>query len=182
MKKCLIVVDYQNDFVTGSLGFEAARELDDRIAACIQEYHKNGDTVLFTLDTHHANYLSTYEGRHLPVPHCIRGTEGHDLFGKTGKAKKDSDLVFEKETFGSRELFAYLTRTPFASIAFCGVVSDICVISNVVLAKTAQPETEILVYSSLTASNDAERHQAALRVMESLQVHVIDGKDEKNGW
>ncbi len=174
MKKCLIVIDYQNDFVTGALGFEAAKELDDGIAARIQEYHENGDAVLFTLDTHDEKYLSTYEGKHLPIAHCIKGTEGHGLFGKTGNAKKESDMVFEKETFGSQKLFDYLRQTPFESIEFCGVVSNICVISNVVLARTAQPETEILLHSALTASNDAEQNQAALRVMESLQVHVID--------
>lgn len=181
MNKCLIVVDYQKDFVTGALGFEVAKTLDDGIAARIWEYHGNGDTVLFTLDTHDANYPTTYEGLHLPIPHCIKGTEGHTLFGKTGKAKKDSDLVFEKGTFGSEKLFAYLKNTPFESIEFCGVVSDICVISNVVLARTAQPETEVLVNSALIASNNADHHQAALTVMESLQVHVINGKGEKNG-
>ena len=180
MKRCLIVIDYQNDFVTGSLGFKAAEKLDDRIAERIQEYRRSGGDVIFTLDTHGDNYLSTHEGRYLPVVHCIKGSEGHALFGKTGMSRKDTDKVFEKATFGSEELFEYLKTTPYESIEFCGVVSDICVLTNVALARTAQPEAEILVHAGLVASNDPARNQAAFSVMESLQVRVIYREGEKD--
>lgn len=172
MKKCLIVVDYQQDFVTGSLGFAGAEALDGRIAARIADYRAEGGDVLFTMDTHRTDYLAKQEGRKLPVPHCIEGTSGHALYGAVGKAKKDGDRAFCKGTFGSDELYAFLRENPYGQIEFAGVVSNICVISNVVLAKTAQPETGIVVDAALTASNDKNLHEAALKVMESLQVTV----------
>lgn len=175
MKKCLIVVDYQEDFVTGSLGFAKARELEERIAEKIRQYHAEEESdVVFTLDTHEGDYLSTYEGRHLPVAHCIRGTEGHELFGAVGAECSEKDLIFCKATFGSERLYEYLTDIPYDEIELVGVVTNICVISNAVLAKTAQPETEIIVDASCVASNDEELNEAALKVMESLQITVIN--------
>ena len=174
MKKCLVVVDYQNDFVNGSLGFERACELDSAIAERINVYRKNGDDVVFTLDTHPEDYMQTYEGKHLPVPHCIDGTKGHELYGEVAVAyNKDTDRVFKKGTFGSEELFSYLKSTPYSEIELCGVVTNICVISNAVIAKTAQPETEITVNAKLCASNDISLHNAALEVMKSFQINVI---------
>ena len=87
-KRCLIVVDYQKDFVDGSLGFEKAVTLDHRIAEKIRLYHSRGDDVMFTLDTHNDDYPTTQEGKNLPVPHCIAGTPGHRLFGKQRRAAK----------------------------------------------------------------------------------------------
>lgn len=176
MKKCLVVVDYQKDFVDGSLGFERACELDSGIAERIKEYRKNGDDVVFTLDTHPEGYMETYEGKHLPVPHCIEGTKGHELYGEVAGAYKTSDRVFKKGTFGSEELFSYLKSTPYDEIELCGVVTNICVISNAVLAKTAKPETEITVNADLCASNDPSLHKAALDVMKSFQINVISDK------
>ncbi len=172
MKKCLVVVDYQNDFVNGSLGCDAALELDLRIAEKIKRYHDSGDDVLFTLDTHGKDYLSTQEGKKLPVEHCIEGTEGREIFGQTGKQIRDQDRLFSKPSFGSGELYEYFTKHSYHSIEFVGVVSNICVISNVILAKTAQPETEIIVDASCVASNDERLNEAALDVMESIQVTV----------
>lgn len=173
MKKCLIVVDYQVDFVSGSLGFEKAKLLDDKIAKKIDDYRKNDDEIIFTFDTHQSNYLETNEGRHLPVPHCIEKTSGHKLYGKTASMLKDSDKCFYKSTFGSAELFEYLKTKEYQSIELCGVVSNICVISNAVLAKTAQPETEVIVDSTCTASNDDELNKSALNVMKSVQINVL---------
>lgn len=104
--KCLIVVDYQVDFVSGSLGNAAAAALDAGIAARIRRARERGEDVIFTLDTHEDNYLFTREGKYLPVPHCIRGTEGHGLYGEVAKARCPEDALFCKETFGSKELFA----------------------------------------------------------------------------
>lgn len=181
MKRCLIVVDYQVDFVVGSLGFEKALSLDNRIAKKIEAYRTSGDDVIFTLDTHGLNYLETYEGRHLPVAHCINGTDGHNLFGMVGKAKKRSDRVFCKNTFGSDDLYAYLRKTEYSSIEFVGVVTNICVIANAILAKTAQPETDIIVDASCVASNDEKLNKAALQVIESLQIQIINKGGEENG-
>lgn len=173
MRKCLIVVDYQNDFVTGSLGFAKAEQLDDRIANKIVKYRNKGWEIVFTFDTHEENYLQTNEGRNLPVEHCIKGTNGHKLYGRTAKMLKESDKCFYKPNFGSAELFEYLKAEEFDKIELCGVVTNICVISNAVLAKTALPESEISVDSACVASNDGSLNKAALDVMQSLQINVL---------
>ncbi|MBQ3256897.1 MAG: isochorismatase family protein, partial [Oscillospiraceae bacterium] len=97
MKKLLVVIDYQNDFVNGSLGFEGAELLDERIAAKVKAYHKEKDAhVIYTQDTHKNNYLKTQEGKKLPIPHCIRNTEGWEVYGKTAEACGARDLVIDK--------------------------------------------------------------------------------------
>lgn len=173
MKKCLIVVDYQNDFVTGSLGFKKAEQLDDRIAEKIEKYRSENWEIVFTFDTHEENYLNTNEGRNLPVAHCIKGTDGHKLYGKTANMLKQSDKCFYKPSFGSAELFEYLKAEKFDIVELCGVVTNICVISNAVLAKTALPEAEVSVDSLCVASNDDSLNKSALDVMQSLQINVF---------
>jgi nicotinamidase-related amidase len=173
VRKCLIVIDYQNDFVSGSLGFPEAAALERGIADKIKQYRKSGGEVIFTFDTHGANYLDTQEGRKLPVAHCLEGTEGHKLFGEPAKLALESDMKFCKDTFGSDELYTYLKQEPFDSIELVGVVSNICVIANAILAKTAQPETPVIVDAKCTASNDGNLHQAVLAVMSGLQIEVI---------
>jgi nicotinamidase-related amidase len=116
--------------------------------------------------------LDTQEGRKLPVAHCLQGTEGHKLYGEPAELALESDRVFYKNTFGSDGLYEYLKRETFESIELVGVVSNICVISNAVLAKTAQPETPVIVDASCTASNDARLHQAVLDVMSGLQINI----------
>jgi nicotinamidase-related amidase len=106
------------------------------------------------------------------VPHCIEGTPGHELYGETATLLAADDLRFYKGAFGSDELFEYLKTTPFERIELVGLVSNICVIANAVLAKTAQPETPIVVAAQCTASNDPTLHQAALDVMRGLQIRV----------
>jgi len=177
MKKCLIVVDYQNDFVSGSLGFPAAVELKQHIAQKIKQYRNSGGEVIFTLDTHGEDYLDTQEGRNLPIPHCIKGTDGHRLYGKVADMTEGTDKQFLKNTFGSDELYMYLKTKPFDSIELVGVVSNICVIANAILAKTAQPEAKIIVDAMCTASNDSKLNQAALDVMSSLQVDVVGNRE-----
>ena len=107
MKKLLVVIDYQNDFVNGSLGFQEAVALEDYLADLIKEYHNNNDDVIFTYDTHQKNYLTTQEGKNLPVAHCLENTEGWQLYGKIHDlAKNDKKII--KETFGSLALGNYL--------------------------------------------------------------------------
>jgi len=173
MKKCLIVVDYQNDFVDGALGFEQAKALDALIADKIKEYRTREDVIVFTFDTHYEDYLNTQEGENLPVPHCIKGTQGHELFGEAAKLICDADKRFYKSAFGSDELYEWLKTTSFEQIELVGVVSNICVISNAILAKTAQPETPIVVDEQCVASNDPKLQQASLEVMRSLQMKVL---------
>ena len=173
MQKCLVVVDYQHDFVAGSLGFAGAELLDELIAEKINQYRKAGDALIFTLDTHGDDYLNTQEGQNLPMPHCIAGTAGHQLYGKTAKLLKEGDKCFNKPTFGADELYEYLKTNSFAQIELVGLVSNICLIANAILAKTAQPETPIVVDSKCTASHDAVLHQASLAVMTGLQIKVV---------
>lgn len=176
-KKLLIVVDYQNDFVTGSLGFPAAVDIEDNIAAKIEKYrgYGEGGQVIFTMDTHGKNYMETQEGTNLPVPHCIKGEAGWDLYGKVAGFKEDQDMVFSKPTFGSIELADYLRdrADEYESVELAGVVTNICVISNMVLAKAAMPEVPIAVDASCVASNDPELGEKALALMENLHVKVI---------
>jgi len=172
MKKLLVVVDYQNDFVTGSLGFEKAVEIGPAIAGKIEQYRENGDEIVFTMDTHHTDYLETYEGKNLPVTHCVKDTDGWRIC--TEIPAEAPDTVFVKHTFGSDGLFDYLRQNPFQSIELCGVVTNICVISNAVLAKTAQPETPVIVDAKCVASNDEGLNQKALDVMKSFQVEVVN--------
>lgn len=176
IKKCLIVVDYQNDFVSGSLGFPEAVELEQNIADKINQYRKNDDEVVFTFDTHGEDYLDTQEGRNLPITHCLQGTASHKLYGQIAKLIQESDKRFHKTTFGSDELYAYLKATPFAGIELVGVVSNICVMANAVLAKTAQPETPVVVDASCTASNNSALNKSALDVMSGLQIQITNRK------
>lgn len=184
MKRLLIVVDYQNDFVDGSLGFEGAEKLEDPIIAKIEQYRETGDEVAFTFDCHYADYLQTQEGKNLPVPHCIDGESGRELYGRLPDMVRNDDHVFLKQTFGSSELFERLLeiqRTAdeigmqaFESIELVGLVSNICVISNAVIAKTACPEVPVIVDASCTASFDPILHEKCLDVMEGLQIQVVN--------
>jgi len=173
MKKCLVVVDYQNDFVSGSLGFPEAVLLERGIIEKIKQYRENGDEVLFTFDTHFGDYLDTQEGRNLPVAHCIKDSEGHKLYGQVAEQLLDTDKRFIKKTFGSDGLYQYLKTEQFTGIELVGLVSNICVIANAILAKTAQPEAHVVVDSKNTASFDSKLHRAALDVMSGLQIEVV---------
>ena len=184
MKRLLIVVDYQNDFVDGALGFEGAETLDERIGEKIDQYRETSDTIMFTLDTHHRDYLETQEGRNLPIPHCIEGTEGHELYGKVAERLHESDTVFLKPTFGSSALFERLMGVqavadgigtePFESIELVGLVSNMCVLANAVIARTACPNVPIIVDASCTDAPDLEMNEKALDIMEGLQIQVIN--------
>lgn len=167
MRKLLIVVDYQNDFVDGSLGFEKAKKLEEGICEKIKAF----ENVVFTFDTHEENYLATREGRDLPVPHCIVNTPGWNLYGNVQKLSVGREMFF-KNTFGSKNLFDWLSCNPFDEITLVGLVSNICVLSNAILAKTAQPQAEIVVDASLTASADEALHEKALDVLEGLFIRV----------
>lgn len=169
MKKLLIVVDYQNDFVCGTLGFEGAKALKKGIIAKIHEYEN--DEIIYTLDTHGENYLQTQEGKNLPVPHCIKGTKGHELYGDIKSLLRDTKC-FEKNTFPSLEMAQYLKGRDYDIIELCGLVSNICVLSNAVMAKAACPEAQIIVDSSLTASADTVLHEKAMDVMRGLHITV----------
>ena len=176
MKKLLIVVDYQNDFVTGSLGFPKAETLEEPICRKIATYRNEGNDIVFTLDTHGGDYLETKEGKKLPVPHCSRSTAGWQLFGKVAALRAPDDTVFEKPTFGSAGLMDYLNSHDYDSIELCGLVTNMCVLANAVIAKTAKPDADILIDASCTASFDDSMHEKALDVLEGIHCTILNRK------
>lgn len=174
MKKLLVVVDYQNDFVSGSLGFDDAKLLEEHIYQSIVNYKNNNDDVLFTFDSHQDDYLTLQEGKSLPIPHCLENSKGWQLYGKINSLLEDTDHQIKKVTFGSLELGNYLTSNPYDDITFVGVVSNICVISNAIIAKSALPEAIINIDNKGIASNDTILQQKALDIMENLQMNIIN--------
>ena len=171
--KALIVVDYQVDFVSGSLGFPEAERLEPVILGKIEDCRRNGGRVIFTLDTHGEDYLRTAEGRKLPISHCIKGTPGHALYGAVAQAVMPEDIVIEKPAFGSLELADLLRRISPDEVELCGLVTDICVISNAVIAKAALPESRVYVDASACATADPEAHKRALKTMAGVQIDVF---------
>lgn len=191
MRKLLVVVDYQNDFVEGALGFEKATTLDEGISRKIQEYTKEGNPVVFTMDTHYKCYLDTREGRNLPIEHCIDETEGWNLFNKT-KAVFEKNIeqfkVIKKNVFGiapysalelMKNLNSIKEESPIEEVEFVGVVTNMCVISNAVVFQTIFPEATMVIDASLCASFDESLHEKALDVMESMQMKVLNRYDLK---
>ena len=172
-KKALIIVDMQEDFVSGSLGTKEARAIVPRVAE--KAAHFDG-TVIFTLDTHGDDYLKTQEGRILPVPHCIKGTAGHRLVPELESlAEQLAAEKVEKETFGSLALAERLgkLRDTIESVELVGLCTDICVISNALIIKAALPEVPVLVDSRCCAGVTPHSHEAALETMRSSQVKIL---------
>lgn len=179
MKKLLVVVDYQNDFVSGALGFAGAEKLEEGIVRQVQSTLAEAGYVLFTRDTHDENYLATREGQHLPVPHCVKGTAGHQLFGRLHRyetAPQPHTALLDKETFGSPTIAQAAKKLCGGApdeIALCGLVTDICVISNAILLHTAFPKAGIAVLKNLCGSGNAAGAQKALDVMQGLGICLL---------
>ncbi|MDD2956014.1 MAG: cysteine hydrolase [Oscillospiraceae bacterium] len=174
MKRALIVVDYQNDFVGGSLGFPAAAALEDPICEKIRQYKERGGDVIFTYDTHGEDYLQTQEGSRLPIVHCLKGTDGWQLYGRVNSLRDSDAPTFLKPAFGSMELAEYLMCRRYDEVELVGLVSSICVISNAILAKAALPECRVVVDAACTAGADKPLHEKALDVMQGLQIDVLN--------
>lgn len=170
MKKCYLVVDVQNDFVDGTLGFEGAQEVVDQIESYLAK--ANGDFV-FTKDTHFNNYLETQEGHNLPVVHCIKDTPGWQIVDALRPFMRSS-VVFEKSSFGSPDLLEYFRNNKYDEVEIMGLVSNICVISSAVLVKTADPEVKITVSRRRTNSFDSDLNEKVFDVLKGLQVEVLD--------
>lgn len=172
----LIVVDMQNDFISGSLGTPEARAIVPRIVSKI----KAAEKVYFTMDVHFDDYLDTAEGKALPIPHCISNTRGclQPPEIATACSEPNKSIGFSKNTFGSTHLMqrigALARNKKLESIEFVGVCTDICVITNVLMAKTIAPEVPIFVDASCCAGTTPERHRAALDVMKSCQIQIIN--------
>ena len=174
MKKFLIVVDMQNDFIDGALGTREAEAIVAGAAEYIRVCRNDGYTVIATLDTHAPDYMETQEGRHLPVPHCIRGTDGWQLNPEIEKALGEARRV-EKKTFGSVDLPGVIKELALGedfSVELIGLCTDICVVSNALLIKASFPEVPVSVRQDFCAGVTQEKHAAALETMASCQVEI----------
>lgn len=167
----LLVVDVQNDFISGALGSESAKQIVPLVAEKVRIFDGK---VIFTKDTHSENYLNTMEGRNLPVKHCIKGTVGHDIPTEIGSEKYE---IIEKPGFGSPKLIQRLqnldSQEKLESITIIGICTDICVVVNALTIKSFFPETPIIVDSICCAGVTDELHQKALDVMAGCQIQVI---------
>lgn len=177
MKNILVVVDMQKDFVDGALGSREAVAIVPAVADKIRAF----DGLIFvTLDTHFENYMQTAEGKKLPVPHCIKGTDGWSLEKAVYEALRGKEVVsVEKSTFGSTRLPALIENAVGAddfSVELIGLCTDICVVSNALLLKAFFPDKEISVDASCCAGVTPESHDAALSTMQSCQI-TIHGKE-----
>ena len=171
MRNILIVVDMQNDFIDGSLGTKEAQGIVTSVAEKIRNFQ--GD-IYGTLDTHEEDYLSTQEGKNLPVPHCIRGTDGWEFPPQLAAlAKARRAAVYEKSCFGSTRLASDLAAAPdVEAVELAGLCTDICVVSNALLIKAVLPEVPVSVDARCCAGVTPEKHEAALLTMESCQISV----------
>lgn len=173
MTDYLIVVDMQKDFVDGSLGTPEAVAIVPAVKKRIENAIDKGEKVIFTRDTHGDNYLQTQEGKNLPVPHCIQGSEGWEIIPELQKYT-EKNFIFDKPTFGSRKLGEYLAeQEDIGNITLIGLCTDICVITNALLIKAFLPETPIRVEKACCAGVTPESHERALLAMESCQIKVV---------
>ena len=173
MQNILLVIDMQNDFIDGALGTPEAVAIVPKVREKIRNFD---GTVLFTRDTHGENYMETQEGKNLPVPHCIRGTEGWQIRPELEELRVTEPI--DKGTFGSDELGKILRdlndEDPIGTITVIGLCTDICVISNALLAKAFLPEVPIEVDASCCAGVTLESHENALKAMASCQIRIVE--------
>ena len=176
MKKILVVIDMQNDFIDGALGTPEAVAIVENVKAKILSYPR--ENVFATRDTHHQYYMDTQEGRNLPVPHCIRGTDGWQIRPEIAELIF-SDHIVDKPTFGSTQLAKLMEilerrEEDGIEIELVGLCTDICVVSNALLLKASMPETPISCDASCCAGVTPAKHEAALETMRSCQIRIIN--------
>lgn len=172
----LVVVDYQNDFVTGSLKIPGADKIEAAMVKRINEAYENGDRVVFLKDTHPKSYLNTLEGQNLPVMHCIVETEGHKLYGQVRPLEgKHGSITIEKMQFGALDIPAKLKTAQVIpkEFALIGVATDICVISNALILKSQCRETPVKIYRDACAGTTKAAEEASFAVAQSCHIKII---------
>ncbi|MCQ2521842.1 MAG: cysteine hydrolase [Lachnospiraceae bacterium] len=167
--KALIVVDMQKDFVNGSLGTKEAQAIVSKVQKKIEDARAQGKQIIFTRDTHPVNYMETYEGKHLPVEHCIEGSDGWKV-DRNLTVDPEKDIVLNKPTFGYLGWKEY----DFEEVEMIGLCTDICVISNALIIRAMYPDIDITVDASCCAGVTVETHQAALATMKMCQIQVTN--------
>lgn len=182
MKKLLVVVDFQNDFIDGTLGTSEAVAIVPNVVNKVTDW--DGD-IAFTADTHGVDYLETNEGKHLPVEHCIQNTDGWELRREVAKAVKEKmdakvfqGVSFLKNTFGSLDLMNYIRAVGYEYVEFIGLCTDICVASNAIMAKAFLPEAQIVVDPTCRAGVTPETHDAALTTMKMCQIDILEAQND----
>ena len=170
MHKAIVVVDMQNDFIDGTLGTREAQEMLPRLVEKLKAEQTAGTALVFTMDTHGADYLETQEGKKLPVEHCIRGTVGWQIADALQPFVQEAAAILEKPTFGATDLPAALAD--YDEIELVGLCTDICVIFNALLAKAFYPEKHISVDAACCAGVTPESHANALSAMRMCQVEI----------
>lgn len=174
MNRVLVVIDMQNDFITGALGSEQAQEIVNNVAQRIKNFDGQ---VVFTRDTHYDNYLDTREGKALPIVHCVEGTPGWELEKNIKKLQLGGDYpVFDKITFGSKRMADFLLYInklkKIDEVTIIGLCTDICVISNAFIIQAYLPETTIVIDASCCAGVTEQSHKTALEAMRSCQIKI----------
>lgn len=164
----------QNDFVDGSLGTKEAVSIVERVKNKVETYLSEEADVIFTRDTHPAHYLDTQEGKHLPVAHCIKGTNGWEIIPALQELSQRALKVIDKPTFGSVELAQYIADHDYEQVELAGLCTDICVVSNALLIKAYVPECTIKVDASCCAGVTVESHCSALQTMKMCQIEVSE--------
>jgi nicotinamidase-related amidase len=166
MKKTLIVVDMQNDFIDGVLGTEEAVGIVENVKRKISEYQRIGGEIIFTRDTHDEGYMETNEGKYLPVKHCVRGTKGWEI----KKELEISEAVYvDKPTFGYLQWKDYNLE----EVELVGLCTDICVVSNALIIKAMYPEIKVSVDVNCCAGVTPKSHEAAITTMKMCQVEIL---------
>lgn len=166
MKKTLVVVDMQNDFIDMALGTKEAVAIVPKVKAKIQEYVENGDEIIFTRDTHSIDYLQTTEGKNLPVEHCIKGTKGWKI--ADGLYVEGSKII-DKPNFG----WPHWDNEKLESVELIGLCTDICVVSNALIIKAQFPDAHVKVDSACCAGVTPDSHVSALKTMQMCQVEIV---------
>ena len=184
MSKLVVVIDMQNDFIDGALGSEAAQSIVPKAVAAIEHYSNSDNSFCVTLDTHGDDYFNTLEGKLLPVPHCMMGTEGIQLNNAVAHVITDNFLGFtyinSKDTFGYNWFNdrIWFHKEKFDEIIIFGLCTDICVVSNALILRAACPDIPIKCLAYCCAGTTPDAHEAALKVMESCQIEVIREEGE----
>ncbi len=169
--KVLAIIDMQKDFIDGALGTKEAVAIVPKVAARLAQARVDGETVVFTRDTHHADYLLTQEGQKLPVPHCLEGTDGWQI--DAALAVEDAP-IFDKPGFGSPALIEYLRSLPaLDGVEFIGLCTDICVITNAMMTKGALPEVPLSVRADCCAGVTPQSHETALQAMRMCKISIV---------
>ena len=167
--KLLIIVDFQKDYVDGTLGIPKAKELEDKIYNIIPEY----DNYIFLMDTHDKQYLDTFEGKMLPTPHCIKDSIGYQIYGKVNEYKKTALAVINHNTFPSLELAEFLKdHSEFDEVDLCGLYSHMQVLSNAIMVKSVLKNSLISVLKNYSASFDSSLEAKAYNILNGLHIEI----------